>query len=342
MADQVYQKPLDQRGLKTLILWLVWACISGAVFVQLYHQADIWSYVLHDPSGITRVLLGGFAIGLLVSFTHVVMLTLEWFRALRIETTMQDRGLHGLSVKSPRKAVDRFTQAIKHIVATGGTVKLAELVEVEFAAHYRQVKFVSLMGNLLITLGLIGTVLGLTMTLTGLNGALESVGEDRMAMLIGLRDAMSGMGLAFYTTLLGAVMGGVLLRVFAHITDNSTEALQAILVRSCLVYAAAELKENAGEINQLDHEVGRLEQRLSGLQLALRENQLALRDFAADARDAREAMMLTGPDDEIFKSIAVHRHYAKVLRYELSLQRQLANFRQRLLRALGFHGKASS
>jgi len=331
------QQALDQRGLKTLVLWLVWAAVCMSVFVQLFHQADIWNYIAYDTSRVTWVIMGTFAFGVLVSLAHVGALTFEWFCTYSLEYHLKKSGLYGVNVKKPRLASSRLIASLQHIYESGGQVDFATLSTLEFSGYIRASRFVGLLGSMMITMGLIGTVLGLTITLTGLNGALENVGSDGMSVLIGLREAMSGMGLAFYTTLLGSIMGGILLRMFAYIGDDSIEALQDKLAHSCMVYASVDLTPSVQrDFRQLDHVVEGMETRLSALTQALKQSKSAMSDFAEEMQDLKDATRLKVSDDEVFKAIAVHRHYAKILRYELTLQKKLANFKQRLLASMGF------
>ncbi len=337
-----HQQAMDQRGLKTLVFWVVWASICAGVFVALYHQADLWEFVRHDASHVTWVIMDAFALGVLVSFLHVLLLTREWFCAFRIQDRLKMVGLHAVRPSKGRVA-SRFVEALKYIDESGGQVSLTDLSTVEFASHIRASRFVGLLGSLLITVGLIGTVMGLTITLTGLNGALNNVGSDNMSMLMSLGDALSGMGLAFYTTLLGAIMGGVLLRVFAYITDNSIEALQDTLVRSCMVYASVQLSPSVQrDFVLLDQAVEGMQSRLGALTISLQASKDAMSGFAEEMRQMKHATRLTEADDDVFKAIAAHRHYAKVLRYELNLQKQLAGFKQRLLSAMGFSASNAS
>jgi len=330
------QQALDQRGLKTLVLWVIWACVCASVFVQLFHQADIWDYIVYDTSRVTWVILGTFCFGVSVSFVHVAALTWEWFCAYRLQYQLEKNGLYGATVKG-RQISNRFISSLQYIHQNGGQVDLSALSTVEFSGYIRGARFVSLLGSLMITMGLIGTVLGLTITLTGLNGALENVDSDGLSVLIGLREAMSGMGLAFYTTLLGSIMGGVLLRMFAYIGDNSIEALQDLLTRSCMVYAAVDLTPSVQrDFRQLDRVVEGMETRLLTLTQSLQQSKAAMFDFAQEMQALKDATRLKASDDEVFKAIAVHRHYAKVLRYELNLQKKLASFKQRLLASMGF------
>jgi len=330
------QSALDQSSLKTLALWMIWSAVCVTVFIQLYHASNIFDFVRHDQSHVTWVLIGVFALGALVSFGHVFLLTREWFSSSRLENRLIQHGLQGVKLERNR-ATSRLIESLQHIDHSGGKVDLNALSTVEFSSHMRMSRLVGLVGSLLITMGLIGTVLGLTMTLTGLNGALANVSNDGMAMLLGIREAMEGMGMAFYTTLLGSIMGGVLLRVFAYITDNSIEALQDKMTRCCMVYAAINLHPSPQrDFQVLGQVLEGMEGRMLSLNQSLYESKAAMRDFSEEMQVLTQSTKMSECDDEIFKQIAVHRHYAKVLRYELSLQKQLANFKQRLLAAMGF------
>jgi len=330
------QSALDQSSLKTFVIWVIWSAICVSVFIQLYHSSDVMTFIQQDRLHVTWVLLGVFILGVCVSFVHVVLLTVEWFSSSRLEHRLIRNGLQGVKLER-RRVTSRLIESLQYITQSGGEVDLNALSTVEFASHMRMSRLVGLMGSLLITMGLVGTVLGLTMTLTGLNGALENVSSDGMAMLLGIRSAMEGMGMAFYTTLLGSIMGGILLRVFAYITDNSIEALQDKMTRCCMVYAAPQLHASPQRDFQiLEQVLEGMEKRMQSLNQSLYESKAAMRDFADEMKVLTESTKMTDEEDEIFKKIAVHRHYAKILRYELSLQKQLANFKQRLLAAMGF------
>jgi len=88
----------------------------------------------------------------------------------------------------------------------------------------------------LITLGMIGTVLGLTFAMSGLSEAIDGIRvnmqssemsdlSDMAASLSGLGDALAGMSSAFITTLVGAFFGGLFLKILSHSTNNLIEDL---------------------------------------------------------------------------------------------------------------------
>jgi hypothetical protein len=91
----------------------------------------------------------------------------------------------------------------------------------------RQESWVQLFSSLLITLGMIGTVLGLVISMQGLSEAMTSVkaaSEGNLSSpLTGLTQALSGMSSAFTTTLAGSVLGGFFLKLLSHSTTNLIE-----------------------------------------------------------------------------------------------------------------------
>lgn len=327
--------PLDQRGLKSLVLWLVWAIASGLIFGALYNKAGVWSYISHDHTRITWLIIGMFLLGVLVSFLHTCVLTLEWFRAYRLERQIRASGVAGVAFKR-RRVVDRFLRTVQDVMDKGNALQIQPLVELEFSGHHRASQFVNLMGNLLITMGIIGTVFGLTITLSGLAGSLSAVGEDQDALLSGLRQAMSGMGVAFYTTLLGSVLGGVLLRVFAYISETSVESLEDLMARICHVHAHAEGQvEASGEVQRLEREVARLQSRLDHLQESFIRGSEAMQSFRRELQSLQQAVADANEDEALHKALHEHRRFARILWEEMRIRRRMNGFLGRLKYLLG-------
>lgn len=95
------------------------------------------------------------------------------------------------------------------------TVKQDNLVEILNTRLQNQNGLLSTISNLLITMGLIGTIVGLITTVDGL-GIIISSNE----MLEGMKETMSGMGTAFYTTLIGSILGGIIVKVMYNYTNS--------------------------------------------------------------------------------------------------------------------------
>lgn len=94
---------------------------------------------------------------------------------------------------------------------------LVEILHSRLAARNR---IVELFASILITLGLIGTIVGLIYMMEGMGTVMaEGSGELLQRLANPATGPLRGMATAFYTTLLGATLGGVLLRVLASIVE---------------------------------------------------------------------------------------------------------------------------
>ncbi|MBF0281321.1 MAG: MotA/TolQ/ExbB proton channel family protein [Zetaproteobacteria bacterium] len=312
MADNVYQKAIDQRGLKTLVVWLGWLISSVAVFALLYRDADMLQFVMQDKTRMTWVILGMFFLGVLISFYHVSILTAEWFRAYRLEGRIKEQGLLSMKSDYGHRCVDCYLNSLRLVLERSGPLDLEGLAAVEFAGQRRMSQFVGLIGNLLITLGLIGTVFGMTLIMTGLNGALNAIGEDQHQMIDSLSRAMSGMGIAFYTTLLGSVLGGILLRVFAWITDASVESLQDKMVRAVMVYGASDLNPLADqEMRTRERELGHLQSRAELTKIALEASRQEMESLTETMEKMHATIKEAAADDSMYKLAAQHAKYVR-------------------------------
>ena len=318
---------MDQKPFRTLILWTIWASAAMAIYLALYRDTEVWSFLENDPSRITWLIMGLFGLGLLGSFVLTILVTQESWRAMQLDQLAREGGLKAIIVHSHKRAADRFFHAIQSTLDSKGQPEVETLLNVELAAYKRIGHTVELVGNLLITLGLIGTVMGLTFTLTGLTGSLDALGHDQEMLLQGLRTAMSGMGTAFYTTLLGAVLGGVLLRMFAQISLHGVEGLHDNLLRICMVYCSADYAQTMErDVRHLNQEISALEANVERLQQAFGNSHLAMSEFRNEIKRLSEA----NPDDgdkPLHILIQEHRAYCDNLREEM---RMLANIKRPL------------
>ena len=308
-----------QRGYRALVLWAVWAAAAIAIYFGMYQDTEVWAFVAHDPSRITWAILGLFGVGVATSFILTVLLTLESIKVDELEHVVKRSGWLGIEGSNNRWCVANFFDSMKTIVDSNGELDIESLVEVEFSVYQRAAHALEIIGNLLITLGLVGTVVGLTLTLTGLTGSLEALGQDQDQLLAGLRDAMKGMGTAFYTTLLGSVLGGVLLRIFAHIDENGVESLENSLTRICIVHCAADFKPSQQrDVRVLNSQVEALTQNVEALQRALADSRQAMKDLT------QEMAQLVDKGDEnanLQELIKLRREYINTLRHEFVLKR---------------------
>ena len=93
------------------------------------------------------------------------------------------------------------------------------LIEVLHAKLKNEGSIVVLASNIMITLGLIGTISGLISSIGGLQAASGVEG-----LMSGVSKAIDGMGVAFYTTLIGSMLGGITLRILHFYVDKQVDS----------------------------------------------------------------------------------------------------------------------
>jgi len=311
---------MNQKPFRTLFLWVIWAAAALVVYVTLYRDTGIWEFLANDTSRITWLILGLFLLGLTGSFILVIIITLETLAAFAAEEQLRQQGLKQLAVVSAKRAVNRFFIALQSLLNNNGQPDVEALLSVELSSYQRTSHSIDVIGNLLITLGLIGTVMGLTLTLTGLTNSLEALGHNQELLLSGLRQAMAGMGTAFYTTLLGAVLGGVLLRVFAQITEQGTESLYDHLMRICMVHCSADLRASLErDVRFLDSELAALGEHIRGLKSACEDSRQAMALFRQEVEELRQSS--EQENIALNDNIRMRQHSSQMLRHEVQLLR---------------------
>ena len=92
------------------------------------------------------------------------------------------------------------------------------------AKMYLRIRFISYSANLLILLGLIGTVIGFIIAVGGLGDSLAG-GQNLARVQTVLGQIVNGMGIALFTTLLGSIFGGIWLQLHYEILSTSIEKL---------------------------------------------------------------------------------------------------------------------
>jgi len=327
---------VQEKAFRTMFLWLIWAAAAVAVHFALYLDPNLWAYIKQDQSRITWVTYGLFAVGILMSFALVITLTSEAIHAAKLGAIAMEKSLGGINPSNPRRAVERFFLSLKEVVSKNDQPDIEALLDIEMAPFHRSSNAVEVIGNLLITLGLIGTVVGLTMTLSGLTTSLDALGQDQDRLLNGLRRAMGGMGTAFYTTLLGAVLGGVLLRVFSLITEHGIEGLAENLKKICMVYCSADTKPSLErELRVFNHEINALGDNVQRLQAAMSESRQAISDFRDEAIRLHKLSDDEDGKQTLRDSVVLQHYYTDLLKEEIrTLNKINRSWWARLKRAL--------
>ncbi len=311
---------IGEHAFRTILLWLLWAAAAIVVYFLLYLDTDVWTYIQQDQSKITWVIIGLFVIGLGMSFTLAISITHEALQAVELGNIARNKGLHGVNPEGSVHAVQRFFVSLKEIVASNSAPDIEALIDVELASYQRRSHAIEVMGNLLITLGLIGTVIGLTLTLAGLTTSLDALGQDHDRLMRGLESAMGGMGTAFYTTLLGSVLGGVLLRVFALITGHGINNLSDTLKKICMVYCVADTKPTVErDVRALNEEIQVLSDNVKALQAAFSDTRAAMNEFHDATKELNQATNGEDKEQTLRDSVVLQMYYTDLLKQEIRM-----------------------
>lgn len=118
------------------------------------------------------------------------------------------------------------------------------LIEIIHSRMLSRNQTIELFSNILITLGLIGTIVGLVFMMNSLVLIMKSsnASSNLLADLAGQGGPFAGLGVAFYTTLLGAVLGGVLLRILTSVVDISISRYIAHIAELTEVYVLPHMR----------------------------------------------------------------------------------------------------
>ena len=110
-------------------------------------------------------------------------------------------------------------------------------------------KIVDVLSGVLVSLGLIGTIVGLISMTDGLSETLNALGDNGKAdgLMNGMRETMAGLGTAFYTTLVGALLGSVVLKVLNNVYTSNVDHLVTHVAQTAEVDIVPKLKLKARE-----------------------------------------------------------------------------------------------
>ncbi|WP_198525137.1 MotA/TolQ/ExbB proton channel family protein [Kamptonema formosum] len=206
------------------MIWLLWLAATLTTFVAAWQH---WYSANHDlnshndyadSTGVTSLIVVIFFLALFVNTLNTIKIYLQ-FKMIGYSKGLFEEHVANINLVAQNKlSIDQEFSL--------------SLIENRLM---RRESWVQLFANLLVTLGMIGTVLGLTVSMRGLSQAMESIKNSLLAdnltspqitnSISGLGDALSGMSSAFVTTLAGAVLGGLFLKLLSHATTNLIEDL---------------------------------------------------------------------------------------------------------------------
>jgi hypothetical protein len=230
---------MAKKSVSPIMTWTFWSVLLLGAFLVVTWDHFVAGFA-DDTSKITWVIMIFFIYGFAGSLRVAFHLESE-FKSLNEMDEAQSVGDANSS-----DAAAMFDAAMERI-RRGERIETRNLITAYSGKLKAKVDNIGVIAGMLITMGLLGTVVGLIITVTGLDQVLQSTSADFASMKAGLNRTVSGMGTAFYTTFFGALLGGVVLKVLGAEMRKSASVLAADMLRFSELYVAPLFQANASE-----------------------------------------------------------------------------------------------
>ena len=160
--------------------------LVGLIFLfVLITQGYVSKAIKADITNMVIVILALFSVGFILA-------------AYRTFWLSRELNYSNLKVLPPNSIAKNFLQNSKKLDASSRN-NLAASLRIKLSSKINYIKF---MANTLVILGLIGTVIGFIIALSGVDGSVSSNPEEVSKMVSTL---IQGMSVALYTTLVGSI-----------------------------------------------------------------------------------------------------------------------------------------
>lgn len=271
-------QPSISRAKDPLLIWSVYVLVMLLILGATLHK-HFGTGVAADTSYFSLVIAGTFVCSFVYSFFIAYRLRREWQGINRLDGTLNNSA-------APESAAERLALSIVHH-ASSDAAKVKDLVDSYYSAQEVPLRTLSVISGLMVTLGLIGTVLGLILSIAGLETVMTQVGVANKNIFGGIKETIQGMAIAFYATLFGAVLGAVVLRMLSVSLTNS------LIRMSCGLFEYLELmpRSFAEVAQQASRDALKplrdMEEQLTGLKTAAMNAKDELEKFAAATLNSR-------------------------------------------------------
>jgi|CXWL01.1.fsa_nt_gi hypothetical protein len=231
--------------------WLLWLVISLLIFGALtigmiLKNQEIIEYGMY-------IVIGGLAVGLIIKgYLDARFIEKEKLLASKqVRILEQVDDFETFLKLAPSSIFRSHIDNLYTISLSQHDVNQDNLIEILHSRLLAKNKVVELFASILITLGLIGTIVGLIIMMDGLSAIIHSQQANNENLLLSLvkpgEGPLAGLGVAFYTTLLGAVLGGVVLRILTNVIDSNIMQYTAHLAELTEVHVLPAMRRMAKE-----------------------------------------------------------------------------------------------
>jgi hypothetical protein len=266
------------RAKDPLMIWGIYVLVMVVILAATLSR-HFRTGVSADTSYFSLVIAGTFLCAFIYSFFVAYRLRREWKGIDRLERTIENAA--GADSTAERLALS----IVNH--GSPETTKVKDLVDAYYSTQEIPLRTLSVISGLMVTLGLIGTILGLIISVAGLEAIMSEVGIANKNIFGGVKETIQGMAIAFYATLFGAVLGAVVLRMLSLSLTNS------LIQMSCGLFEYLELLPRSVDavVQRASRDVLKplreMEEQLAGLKAATLNAKNELEKFAATTLNSR-------------------------------------------------------
>ena len=160
--------------------------IGLAFLLALLSQGYVKKAFEADVTNMILVIIGLFAIGFITAFLRTLWISKELNQA-------------NSSIPNENSLAAEFINSAEGLDASSRS-NLAASLRIKLSTKINHIKFIA---NTLVILGLIGTVIGFIIALSGVDGSGVSSDPEEVSKMVAV--LISGMSVALYTTLAGSI-----------------------------------------------------------------------------------------------------------------------------------------
>lgn len=230
-----------------MVEWFVYAVVLLALLAAVAGRYLV-SAIQTDASYLCVMIIVLFVFGAVVNFLGMRQLRNEYVcAAVCMSNLKRENGLKNVCQGPAAGIFHQHVMDLGKIAQHDSNLTQDSLVTLLYSRMMAKSKMVDILAGVLVTLGLIGTIVGLISMTDGLSATLASLGDDGEAadLLSGMRSTMSGLGTAFNTTLVGAILGSVVLRILNNVYTSNVDHLVTYVATTTEVNIVPQLKRQS-------------------------------------------------------------------------------------------------
>jgi len=226
-----------------------WLMLAGAslLLISLIIGPRLWDAFWTDKSGLCMVVLLLFIVGIVKSALDIRFIQ-QQFELSNLQLTALEAapGIQlFLNASVPGVFRDHVSN-LYEIYRRDNTINQDNLISLLQTKMQARTRFTEQMSTVIITLGLVGTIIGLIFAVEPLGKAFDPENLGKTEILYGqMKLVMDNMKTAFYTTLFGAILGGISLRLLSILVDSNSDNLVGHIAELCEVHLLPAMRHAA-------------------------------------------------------------------------------------------------